>query len=501
MRNPIRRLSLAVAAKLTIGKLPVSAQGASPVSPDLATFLADSKQRYLTHIRENTSKMDEWTVVMGNEAGDLDSLASSIAFAWIQSEVHKKPTIPLIQTQREDLALRAENQFALELAGLTSPSEQLLFLNDISEFQPLPTHRFALVDHNRLGTPFSTDPDATVVAVVDHHEDEGLYPNANPRIIAPCGSCASHVAALCPSEVPAELATLLLTAILIDTNGLKPGGKAVTTDIHAAGFLAARSTISSKLPTKLVALLIDDPASTGKPDALYEAAAIRELTAALAGKKEDVGHLGARDLLRRDYKEYTYTLEWADDRPAVKAGLSSVPVSLEAWGLSISKEKGKKEKKDKNKDKKEEKEREKEREDEVEEAVVAWMKEREIGVLGVLTSFRDGSKPGKSGRGKHKREMAWVVYDAASTSSAGDDASLHVKLATRLWKGLEDSADIKVKKHKKIDLEKGNKLPPGATSRVYNQGNVAATRKVTAPLLKNILEAPSPTAAGKNEKK
>lgn len=398
-------------------------------------------------------------------AVDLDSVASSIAFAWIQSEVHKKPTIPLIQIQRDDFTLRAENIYALSLAGIDNPEEQLLSISDVEDMKPFPSHNFALVDHNRLGQIFSMDDSTSqVVAVIDHHEDEGLYKDtANPRIIAPAGSCTSHVAALCPSEVPAELAALLLCGILIDTSGLKPSGKALQVDYDAAGFLVTKSTFAPSLPPKLLTALLDDPKS--KTDAIYEAPAIKALTKTLSTKKSDLSHLSGWDLLRRDYKQYEYALDWAPNQPSINAGLSTVPVALNLWG-----KKGK-----------------------LEEAVTAWMKHRDLTVLGVLTSFKDGSKPGKSGKGKHKREMAWFVREDLEERTSGDGAGSkgldYHELATHLWKGLEDSPEINVKKHKKINLEKDGKLPQGMMARVYNQLNVEASRKVIAPLLKNILES------------
>lgn len=50
-----------------------------------------------------------------------------------------------------------------------------------------------LLDHNHFKVE---DFDATKVrvrAIIDHHVDERLYPDASPRIIRPCGSCTSLV--------------------------------------------------------------------------------------------------------------------------------------------------------------------------------------------------------------------------------------------------------------------------------------------------------------------
>ena len=242
--------------------------------------------------------------------------------------VHKKPTVPLIQVERADLKLREENLYALSLSGLSETQDELLTLTELVGFKPFPSHTFALVDHNCLGSAFTLDnPKAEVVAVVDHRQDEHLYPQANPRIISPSGSCASHITALCPPELPAELATLLLTGILIDTDGLKPGGMAIDIDRNSTLFLATKSTISNIIPPLSALSPIDHP----NPDALYDCQAIKDLTGTLSTKKLDVSRLGALDLLRRDYKEATFTLKWAPGKPTIKAGLSSVPLRLKVW--------------------------------------------------------------------------------------------------------------------------------------------------------------------------
>jgi exopolyphosphatase len=368
------------------------------------------------------------------------------------------PTIPLVQITREDFALRAENLYALSLAGISDPPSQLLSLSDTASFPtPFPSKKFALVDHNRISDRFMKDnPSAEITAVVDHHADEGLYPTAKPRIVAPAGSCSSHIAALSPQTIPAELATLLFCAILIDTDGLKPGGKALDLDRDSAIFLATKSTYAEKIPS------ISSMGGKPPPDFLYDQEAVKALTSNLVSKKADVSQLSAHDLIRRDYKEYTFTLTWAKETPSpsIKAGLSTVSVQLKVWGSD-----GK-----------------------LEEAAVAWMQSRGLSVLGILTSYNKKPKRLGKAKGKHERETAWIVLDQ------GVDTA---ELATRLWTGLEANKEISVKKHKKFDLEKGGRLPKGARAKVYKQGNAKANRKTIAPVLKDILEpavAPTTTA-------
>ena len=399
---------------------------------------------------------------------DLDSIASSIAFAWILSEIHKKPAVPLIQVERADLKLRPENLYAFSLAGLSETQDDLLTITELADFKPFPSQTFALVDHNRLGPAFILDnPKAEVIAVVDHHEDEGLYPQALPRIISPAGSCSSHIGALCPPELPAELATLLLTAILIDTDGLKPGGKAIDLDRSSALSLATKSTLANTIPPLSALSSVDHP----NPNALYDSQAVKDLTKTLDTKKSDVSHLSGFDLLRRDYKEATYTLKWAAGEPSIKAGLSTVPLRLKTWGS-----KGR-----------------------LETDAVTWMQRRGITVLGVLTSYKDtkGNKFIRTGKGKHKREMAWIVLEETELTqlSASSDGLTVSVLSDRLWAGLEANDEIKVEKYKKFDLQKSGKLPPTSRARVYKQGNAHANRKVIAPALKDILESAPPVTS------
>ncbi|KAF8647325.1 hypothetical protein AX16_006787 [Volvariella volvacea WC 439] len=516
MPNPLKRLSVAlkftkpVASSLSAATSPRATEPAS-----LAQFLVSTKERYLKDVNATPSRAGDWTVVMGNEAGDLDSLASSIAFAYLYNKQHSTPTVPLIQTKRSDLALRAENLYAFSLAGLTDLSSQLLTVDDLpSHIGPFPSHKFALVDHNRLDSQFSDgQPNATVMAVVDHHADEGLYTNtAHPRLIVQAGSCASHIgelfsaaateaneaqeeAAVSPANdneasspegastsvrdtfIPPQLATLLISAILIDTNNLKPGGKALQPDISAMRYLLPNSTLSPSISSILLTSL--EPGAQDDDTALqlqlHTAPALKELSDTLSAKKADVSHLSGRDLLRRDYKEYTHPLNWLSGTPHIKVGLATVPVPLTTSCWSPTPQTSL-----------------------VNDANV-WMEERELTVLGVLTSFRAPKKKGITfslgggKKGKHKREMAWFIQGGIE----GVDVD---QLAERLFKGLEASKELKLKKHsdKKLGALKNVKTATNIEggevqlrAKVYKQGNADATRKTTAPLVKEILEGGS----------
>ncbi|KAI0787014.1 DHH phosphoesterase [Abortiporus biennis] len=416
----------------------------NPPSTVLSEFVGNQKSDYLKAVEDGSG--GDWTVVMGNEAGDLDSIASAIAFAWYIAHVDKVQSIPLSQTPRSDLHLRAENLYALSLAGIDTTALPILCIDDIRKSKPFPSHKFALVDHNRLQPRFSEDnPNARVIAIVDHHEDEGLYKDtANPRVIAvPTGSSTSLVARLfeqnCPDQIPPELATLLLTGILIDTGGLKVGGKAEEVDRAAAAFLFPRSLFTSEISALATTPLHDHPD-------------IQTLFGTLHNKKTSVSHLNTRDLLRRDYKEYTMVPHWASDHQ-VLVGLASVPVGFKSWipkdsSFWMSTEQ--------------------------------WMADRNLAVLGILTSFHDENKLNKKGKPKHAREQMFVVRKGEVEG-----------LAEKLFSGLETSEELKLKSRslkKHYDVKKGSGFGDHVEFRVWKQKNVDATRKVTAPIIKAVLE-------------
>ena len=105
-----------------------------------------------------------------------------------------------------------------------------------------------------------------------------------------------------------------------------------------------------------------------------------------------------------------------------------------------------------------------------------FMVDRGLTVLGILTSFRDTEKHGKSGKGKHRREQMYVVR--------GDD-----DLATEVFDALEEAEELRLKRKKFPEFGVHNGFKESEfRARVWKQKNVDATRKVTAPLVKNIVE-------------
>ena len=104
-----------------------------------------------------------------------------------------------------------------------------------------------------------------------------------------------------------------------------------------------------------------------------------------------------------------------------------------------------------------------------------YMKERGLAVLGILTSFSDQGSPGGSGRGKHRREQMYVVHRDK-------------QLADTLFDALAESEELRLKRVKFPEYGVHNGFGDDFRARIWQQKNIEATRKVTAPLVKNIIE-------------
>ncbi|KAG2125651.1 uncharacterized protein EDB93DRAFT_1190272, partial [Suillus bovinus] len=296
--------------------------------------------------------------------------------------------------------------------------------------------QFALVDHNVLQTRYYASATGRVVAVIDNHRHEGQYKGAStadPRVVETAGSCSSLVARLYQSIDDA-----LADAILINTQVLKEGGKALVVDREAAA--------------------LSIPISASDNQLIAHLSSVQSLSTMLREKKPSASHLNTRELLRRDYKEYAFSMPASEDPTqsfnVIRARLAAVPIRLSAFFASSiypMKE------------------------------IQDWLAETDLSVLYILTTFR-------SHKGKGRREQLWIVK--------ADEG-----ITEKLWQGLESSEELQLKR---LDFSKfvGNanaadesevddaedvmadetRFGDSFVARAYKQGNASATRKQTAPL-------------------
>ncbi|KAF8610024.1 DHH phosphoesterase [Ceratobasidium sp. AG-I] len=450
------------------------------------------------------AQVAKWSIVMGNEAGDLDSLTSAIAWAFYLAHEdlgdksglmgkkgkkgkhgdkwEERPVVPLLQTEEDAIDLRPENKIALrEYGNMRRGHADILTLDEL----PLPPSELAphisgiyLVDHNRVRSDWGEAGAKAVKGVLDHHNDLGLYPDAKPRVIEPSGSCASLVVHeildlwdkeeedmafgdKCvnsnidnelkphPTEIPEELADLLLAVIALDTD-----------DFHRGN---GRDLFASKAIWRWSSFCRGDEDREDVMDRLD-----KELGTA----KRDLKHLTVRDLLRRDWKGDIIPAPNAS-APALHLGIASIPVSMRAqisragnhtpaaW-FEIEK---------------------------------AWTKEISADVSLALTSYREGGvgdelfeededdeddddddEP-EGPKGAKRREIALVVQDGRRLTRPEAD-SLFVAIATEI----QNTADLNVTAWTGGDLG-------GERRMVWDQWFTKASRKVVRPAVERAVEA------------
>jgi exopolyphosphatase len=286
-------------------------------------------------------------LALGNSSGDMDSVVSSIGFSYFSSlanaeaDVHKQ-ILPVISFHRDDLKLRKDIEYTLHKVGLFE--DDLIFINDVAKLK-CDRYELNLVDHNEIDSEFFKSEGirekATVVSIIDHHVDGGLYGDTtNPRIIETCGSCSSLVYRYFAKEiVDATLnepeRELLLTPILIDTS-----------------CLTQRTENADK---EAVAALTKGHETTVNLEALTDKA---------KAEKHNTTGLTMYDLLRKDYKEYD------DCGNDLKLGISSVGESIshlrERYGGDTA----------------------------VAAAVAQWMQQRHLHVFALMTSYVDDDGDG-----------------------------------------------------------------------------------------------------------
>ncbi len=239
-------------------------------------------------------------IVIGNEAADLDSIASSITYAFFKETANQKKDeifIPVINIPEDDLKLRNEAVCIFLKTGIRT--ENLIFtdqinLKDLSEKRKL---KLILVDHNKISHK-QEFLSGYIEEVIDHHDDEKSYNNI-AKTIEKTGSTATLIGEKIIKEnksfINQEIASLLSGAILLDTSNLSSKiGKTTERDEKILNYLVLEYKIDKN-----------------------------QLFENLSSEKRNISNLSSYDILRKDYKE------WIMGRK--KTGFSSVNIPLQSW--------------------------------------------------------------------------------------------------------------------------------------------------------------------------
>ncbi|KAF3927230.1 Exopolyphosphatase [Dactylellina cionopaga] len=290
----------------------------------LQQFLEGAKSSFLAA----TKSRQPVRLVVGNEAADLDSFASSIIYAYMNALVEapipprqasisaaderegffkRLPVtiLPLLNIPRSELSLRPEHAHLIK-SHLSFTADDISTLDDVLPNLRVDKTTIALVDHNVLQPPLSTKFFNNVTSIIDHHVDENKHLDATPRDIKPAGSCTSLVTnhfrtfysthwENIPASIHSEIAKLALAPILIDT----------------ANLTAKVTPIDVVQVTELLERLGEGFDRNGFYDGLVEA-------------RSDLEGIPVNGLLRKDYKQ------WTEEANGVVLGVSAITRAL-SW--------------------------------------------------------------------------------------------------------------------------------------------------------------------------
>jgi exopolyphosphatase len=218
----------------------------------LKEYLLHSKN-ILPSLIVNNNNNTKFDIVIGNESGDCDSIVSSILHAYFLFSTKKTANVvlPILSMPMEDLKLRGAESFLLKNCGIDSSN--LIFTDQIPwQDVSLNIDKVTLVDHNVLShSMVFLNP--KVYEIIDHHKDESQYSeivDPTRRNIEKVGSCSTLIAenflretnlfvnnvdlqhnnnnTALDSDNSKNIASLLLSTILLDTMNLSPEAKKAT---------------------------------------------------------------------------------------------------------------------------------------------------------------------------------------------------------------------------------------------------------------------------------
>lgn len=299
---------------------------------------------FLVHRR---SKLDH--LVIGNEAGDADSIVSAIGLAYVE-----QTKTPVVSIPKADLTTqRPETFLLLQWAGV-DPS-WLLYIDD-EAIQSAQGVAVTLVDHNRL----TIDKDWTVEEIVDHHSDEGQHLdtcqlrdiafNGDQALVAStCTMVVERLKELHKPPYPSSLSVLLLGVILLDSVNMSPkAGKGTARDVAAIQTLLDDTDWTTLSPKAQEALALTD--TKPSTDVVFERLQQAKFDASFWQS------LSVRDALRLDYKAFSVGdnvfgvstvllplqdfINKSDVMPAVDAYMNDVGVNLLGVMLTFTDDRG-----------------------------------------------------------------------------------------------------------------------------------------------------------------
>ncbi|RLV95619.1 Exopolyphosphatase [Spathaspora sp. JA1] len=399
-----------------------------------------SIKKYLVQLKQKVdskSLKTPYRVVTGNQSADMDSVISALSFAYFTNLQTQQDVIPLINIPRKDFRLRRDIEMLLKSHSISE--DILYFVEDFAKLSENGKVHLSLVDHNNpqgqeLQKAYA-DSLVEVVSIIDHHADEGEFATANPRIIRSCGSGSCLIfnyfyeSYLSKSNMlPTDVIELLLGPLLIDTSNMTQ--KVEQPDIDA--FAVYKQALATE-GIKTFAIPSADGAD--QFDQYYSS---------LKKAKKDLTGFSFFDILLKDYKQFTFSGKTTQPR----VGFSSIGKSLKWVTKNYTPQ-------------------------EIQTTLSNSLKELGIDLFIITSSYTQKKTD------IYTREFCYY-YETK-------DIELFQHLDELSKDKLELNQDIYGWKKMK-DSIKFLQSSPNSTFKIYNQHNIAASRKQIVPIIKEILE-------------
>ena len=403
-------------------------KGSSHKRYDLDSYLVERKQ--------NPTR----DIVIGNDAGDADSIISAICLAFVEG---KTPIVPV--TRDEFVYARPEVESLLQLAGISNASTKLLFIEDLtfilqkSENTDDDVRRLTLVDHNTINDSLHKFRHMfDVVEIVDHHQDEKRYSDVSgkQRNIAFKGGKALTASTttlvaeimLQQTDTPSpSMSTLLLGVILLDSFNLDESfGKVTSRDRDAVSRLLSHTDWSKS------GLLANSTPSnellTIDTNELYNHIQYAKYSLDWHAFSVERG-------LGYDYKAYTFGRENAEQIFGISSILTPIVTLMEKEEFILE--------------------------------TLEFMRSKGITFLGIMSQFTTN--------GSLRRQLAVCSYGEQwlGVMMQGD------RLASRIYKEL----DLKEVDIPSFDITSQQMISNKMQVHLYDQVNIKPSRKQIGPLL------------------
>lgn len=392
--------------------------------------------------------------VTGNQSADLDSVISAISYSYFSNlKDSAEHVIPLINIPREDLRLRRDIALVLKAHSITE--DLLYFVEDFSQLiqKASGSSQLTLVDHcNLQGDEVTEAYNAkllNIVAIIDHHADEQIALDANPRVIQVNGSCSSLVFNYWFNQigkptsfyVDNDVILLLLAPLLIDTTCMK----AKVEEEDRIAFKRYRDILCSGANSSLDILKaytfegVRAQADNDIFESFYQQ---------VKSQKKNIDGFTMKDFLRKDYKQFEFHSK--SSGISSRIGFSSLLKPF-SWIL-------------KNYSK-----------DDVIKACADLRKDNNLDVNVMTTSFT------RKDNELYAREFAYCY------NSTKGNVELYAKLAD-LCHSVLDLHGEDLYNVSSNDLEALNLVESNEVVVLFNQHNTQASRKQVVPAVKEAVE-------------